>query len=179
MRVVVVAVAIAAVGLLAAGILGVAGGAETPAPAPAAPQRTVSVQGVAGIPVASAAGPEAANAAYRQAMAAAIADGQSKAQFLAEKSGATLGAVQNVAEGGGYIECPGEIEYQGVQPDFGEGASVISARGVAVATPRAVLRGRAVSGRPHKPRAKRHRARKATVQTCTISTQVALVYVLG
>ncbi len=176
MRVVVVAVAIAAVGLLAAGVLGVAGGAETPAPAPSAPQRTVSVQGVAGTPVASAAGPEAANAAYRQAMAAAIADGQGKAQFLAEKSGATLGAVQSVAEGGGYVECPGELEYEGAQPDFGQGAPVIAAGRVGAATPRAVLHSHPASA-PH--RKKRRRAHKATVQTCTLSTQVALVYALG
>lgn len=175
MRVVVIAVAIAAAGLLAAGILGVAGAETPPAPAPATMPRTVSVEGVAGVPVPSEASAEAANAAYRQAMAAAIADGQSKAQFLAEKSGATLGQVQSVAEGGGYIQCPGELEYQGAQPDFGQGAPVISAGSVAAATPRAVL---------HPPRAspkhrKRRKARKATAQTCTLSTQVALVYALS
>lgn len=175
MRIVVVALAIAAVGLLAAGALGVAGGAETPAPAPAAPQRTVSVEGVAGVPVASEASAEVADAAYRQAMAAAIADGQGKAQFLAEKSGATLGAVQSVAEGGGYIQCPGELEYQGAQPDFGQGAPVVSA-GSAVAAPRAVVHTRRASA---KHRKRRRRARKATAQTCTLSTQVALVYALS
>ncbi len=175
MRIVVVAVAIAAVGLLAAGALGIAGGAETPTPAPTAPQRSVSVEGVAGVPVASEASAEAANAGYRQAMAAAIADGQGKAQFLAEKSGATLGAVQSVGEGGGYIQCPGELEYQGAQPDFGQGAPVISAGSVAAAAPRAVQRPRHASTK----RRKRHGARKATVQTCTLSTQVALVYALS
>jgi hypothetical protein len=173
MRIVVVAVAIAVVGLLAAGALGIAGGAETPAPTPTAPQRTVSVEGVAGVPVASEASAEAANAAYRQAMAAAIADGQGKAQFLAEKSGGTLGAVQSVSEGGGYIQCPGELEYQGAQPDFGQGAPVISA-GRAVAAPRAVVHARRVSR--HR---KRRRARKAIAQTCALSTQVALVYALS
>lgn len=174
MRIVVVAVAIAAVGLLAAGILGVAGAETPPAPTSTAPQRTVSVEGVAGVPVASEASGEAANAAYRQAMAAAIADGQGKAQFLAEKSGTTLGAVQSVAEGTGYIQCPGEMEYQGAQPDFGQGAPVISA-GSAVAAPRAVVHSRHVSAKHRK----RRKARKASAQTCALSTQVALVYALS
>ncbi len=175
MRIVVVTVAIAAIGLLAAGVLGVAGGAETPTPASTAPQRTVSVEGVAGVPVTSEASAEAANSAYRQAMAAAIADGQGKAQFLAEKSGATLGAVQSVGEGGGYIQCPGELEYQGAQPDFGQGAPVISAGSVAAGAPRAIVHTRRASTKHRK----RRRARKATAQTCTLSTQVALVYALS
>ncbi len=93
----------------------------------------MSVQGVATAPVISTASAEAAIAAYRQAMAAAIADGQAKAQYLAEKSGATLGQVQSIGEGGGYIECPEGVEYEGAQPDFGSGGPVFEAGAVAPA----------------------------------------------
>jgi hypothetical protein len=176
MRIAIAAVGVTAVGLLAAGVLGVAGAETTPPPAPVTTPRTVSVQGVATAPVASEASAEAANAAYRQAMAAAIADGQDKAKFLAEKAGATLGIVQSVGEGGGYIQCPGEEEYMGVQPDFGSGAPVIAARSVAA------VKGRPVA-LPHRSKPKQHRKRhtasKSAAATCTLSTQVALVYQLS
>lgn len=174
MRIAITAVGAAAVGLLAAGVLGVAGADTTPAPVPTSAPRTVSVQGVGSAPIAAEANAQDANAAYRQGMAAAIADGQDKARFLAEKTGATLGAVQSVGEGGGYIQCPGEEEYTGVQPDFGSGAPVIEARSVAA--------GKApvsVSHRSKPKRRKRHSAKKSTAQTCTLSTQIALVYQLS
>jgi hypothetical protein len=175
MRIAIAAVGVTAIGLLAAGVLGVAGAETTPAPAPAGPSRTVSVQGVATVPLSPEASGEAANAAYRQAMAAAVADGQDKARFLAEKTGGALGAVQSVAEGGGYVQCPGEVEYQGVQPDFGSGAPVIAGRSLAA------VKGRPVPSlhRSKPPRRKRHTARKAVAQSCTLSTQVALVYQLS
>ena len=55
------------------------------------PSRTVSVEGVATVPIAQNANLAAATSVYRQGMAAAVADGQSKAEFLASKAGATLG----------------------------------------------------------------------------------------
>jgi hypothetical protein len=182
MRIAIAAIGVTAIGLLAAGVLGVAGAETTPAPVPAAIPRTVGVQGVATAPIASEATAEAANAAYRQAMAAAVADGQGKAQFLAEKAGATLGPVQSVGEGGGYVQCPGEEEYTGVQPDFG---SVSSGD---VYAPRASLAAGAVTQRARKPPVKRHKAKgkngkspakAAAAVTCTLSTQVALVYQLS
>jgi hypothetical protein len=181
MRIVVIVVGVAAIGLIAAGVLGVAGAETTPAPAPAAaPLRTVSVQGVATQPLEPTASATAATAVYRQAMAAAVVDGQSKAQFLAEKTAATLGPVQSVAEGGGSIQCPGEEEYQGAQPDFGSGDSGI------VVAPRADLTNRRAVPTVHKAppatgkhRKRRRSARKAAVEPCTLSTQVALVYQLN
>ena len=111
-------------------------------------------------------------------MAAAITDGQAKAQFLAEKTGATLGQVQSIAEGGGYIECPTGVEYEGAQPDFGSArgevfaaTSAPAARGTATPT----IHKATAKGKHHK----RHSARKSAAEGCTLSTQVTLVYQLG
>jgi hypothetical protein len=178
MRILIAAAAVATSALVAAGALGVAGADTTPAPAPTSVlPRTVSVQGVASAPVASEASVATATAAYRQAMASAVADGQSKAQFLAEKAGAALGAVQSIGEGGGYISCPGEEEYQGGQPDFGSaggGETFAAAPSVAGAT----VRHPAVR-KPAAKHRKRHTAKQATAESCTLSTQVALAYLLS
>jgi hypothetical protein len=160
--------------LLVASMLGVAA-AEAPT---TAPLRTVTVEGVASVPVAQGAKAAAATAVYRQAMANAVLDGQSKAEFLAGKVGATLGSVQSVVEGGGSISCTGGeesgyVEYEGEQPDFGSGSSVspiTAAKGVAA--PRAPT---------HKPKKKKKTkrttptAKKAATGTCTLTTQVSLV----
>ena len=87
MRIVVPAAATTTVALIAAGVLGVAT-AETPT---ITPPRTVSVQGVATEAIDQSANAATATAVYRQGMADAISDGQAKAQFLASKTGATLG----------------------------------------------------------------------------------------
>jgi hypothetical protein len=181
MRLPIVVAGMAATGLLAGGVLVLAAEAETTSsstPSTSAPLRTVSVEGVANAPVTSAASSEAAIAAYRQAMAAAIADGQAKAQFLAEKTSATLGQVQSIAEGGGYIQCPEGVEYEGAQPDFGSArgevfaaTSAPAARGTATPT----IHKASAKGKHHK----RHSARKSAAAGCTLSTQVTLVYQLG
>jgi hypothetical protein len=145
-------------------------------PAASAPLRTVSVQGVAEVPLAATSSAASATAAYRQAMAAAIADGQSKAQFLAEKAGATLAQVQSIGEGGGSISCAEGVEYQGGQPDFGSGAAVFAP----AAGPAAAVRAPAVHKAPVARHHRRHASgRKASAESCTLSTQVALVYQLG
>jgi hypothetical protein len=180
MKVPIAATAATAAALVAASMLGIAS-AEAPTTPPV---RTVSVSGVAIVPVAQGASAAVATAAYRQAMAAAVADGQAKAEFLVGRAGATLAAVQSIAEGGGYISCTGAegsgyTEYQGEQPDFGSPP-------FAVATAQAKTN--AVGGAPvpvvHKPVTKRRKARKpvakgATVNGCTLSTQVALVYAIS
>ena len=180
MRIAIAAVSVASVALIAAGTLGVAGAETTTTPATAAAPRIVSVQGVASAPVEPTASAATATGVYRQAMGAAILDGQSKAQFLAEKTGATLGPVQSVAEGGGYIQCPGEEEYQGAQPDFGSGAagefSAAAAPSVAVAKGHLAP---SVHRAPAKHRKHRGTAKKSAVEPCTLSTQVALSYQLS
>jgi predicted RecA/RadA family phage recombinase len=101
MRSTVVAITTLLAGFLLANMLGVA---VAEAPAPTAP-RTISVEGVASVPIGQADNAASATAVYRQGMAGAVADGQSKAEFLAGKVSATLGAVQSLGEGGGEISC--------------------------------------------------------------------------
>jgi hypothetical protein len=164
-----------AAGLVAANMIGVAA-AEAPT---TAPLRTLSVEGVATVPIAQGASLATATAVYRQGMAVAVADGQSKAEFLAGKVGATLGSVQNIAEGGGSIGCTGGdeesgyVEYQGEQPDFGSPAES--------ATPlRAAAAPSTAAGKPavkhHKK--KHHAAQQASATACTLSTQVSLVFAI-
>jgi hypothetical protein len=180
MRIAFVVAGLAATVLVAGGVIVMTAGAETtPTPPASAPLRTVSVQGVAKEPVDSAASAEAATAVYRQAMAAAIGDGQAKAQFLAEKAGATLGQVQSIGEGGGYIQCPEGEEYQGGQPDFGSGVGeVFSAVSAPAARATPTVHKAPAKKPPAKPH-KRHTAKKAAAEPCTLSTQVALVYQLS
>ena len=164
-----------AAGLVAANMIGVAA-AEAPTTTPV---RTVSVQGVATVPIAQGASLAAATAVYRQGMAVAVADGQSKAEFLAGKVGATLGSVQSIAEGGGSIDCTGGeesgyVEYQGEQPDFGSPTQTVTPLRAAAAPSTAV-------GKPavkhHKK--KHHAAKKASATACTLSTQVSLVFAIA
>jgi hypothetical protein len=179
MRIVIAASMVTAIALIAAGVLSVAG-AETSTSSPVAsgdtPVRAVSVEGVASEPIAQSASAAQATAVYRQGMAAAVLDGQAKAQFLTSNAGATLGPVQSIAEGGGYITCPDEVEYQGEQPDFGSasGPSVVAgtrlpARPVASGAPSA-------KGPAHH---KRRKAKKASASSCMLSTQVSISYALS
>lgn len=175
MRIVMAAVGAVFIGLIAVGVLGVAGAETTTTNTTSnAPVRTVSVQGVAAVPVASNAAAGTATTAYREAMAAAIADGKEKAQFLAEKAGASLAQVQSIGEEDGYIECPGEEEYTGGQPDFGSGGGVYSVAPLAAnAAPHRVLKRPKHVVKHHR---RRHSAKQASVEPCSLSTQVALVY---
>jgi hypothetical protein len=183
MRSVIATTMAVAAGLVLANMLGVA---AAEAPTTATQMRTVSVDGVASVPVAQGANRAVATSAYREGMAAAIADGQSKAEFLASKTAATLGSVQSVVEGGGSIECTGGeesgyIEYQGERPDFGSPSVSVEP---AVA-PR--VSGSASAPSLHKPtvkhpkkkRKKKPSAKAATATTCMLSTDVTLVYALN
>jgi hypothetical protein len=178
MRNVIAATLAVVAGLVVANMLGVAG-AEAPTTSTTAPVRTVSVEGVATVPIAQGANRATATATYREGMAAALADGQSKAEFLAGKAAVTLSGVQSIAEDGGSISCTGGgeseyVEYQGEQPDFGsidESVSPIEA----AAAPRTTV--------AHKPAAKRRKkhptAKKASAAGCTLSTQVSLAYAIS
>lgn len=181
MRIVFAALTVAMAGLIAAGVLGVAG-AETPTSTSvgglsASLPRTVGVQGVARETIDQNASAAQATAVYRQGMADAMADGQAKAQFLVGNAGVTLGPVQSIAEGGGYIGCTGESEYQGEQPDFGFAATFGSAVGVsAPSAQRPLTAHRPTVKRPGHRR--RHSAKKTSTGTCTLSTQLSLAYAL-
>jgi hypothetical protein len=182
MRRVFAAILVVAAGLVAASMLGIAA-AEAPT---TTSLRTVSVEGVANVPVAQGANLASSTAAYRQAMAAAVSDGQGKAEFLAGKVGATIGSVQSVVEDGGSISCTGAegeesgyAEFTGEQPDFGSaGGTTVS--GV-VAEPEVANRLAAaptVAPRIHRKKHRRHSAAKtaAVNVTCTLAAQVLLVY---
>jgi hypothetical protein len=173
-------VAVAAV-LFAASMLGVAV-AEAPT---STPLRTVSVEGIANVPIAQTASAAAATAVYREGMASAVTDGQSKATFLAEKTASTLGPVQNVTESGGYIWCRGssegeDVEYEGEQPDFGSGQERSYASTPESATSAAPKQKAPVvrSKRKHK-KVKHPVAKKATSGSCVLTAQVSLVYTIN
>jgi hypothetical protein len=203
MRLIIPATTVTVVSLIVAGLLGVA---SAEAPTATTPPPTVSVQGVATEPIEQSASSATATAVYRQGMADSITDGQAKAQFLASKAGVTLGSVQSIVEGGGYIGCTGgeessNDEYQGAQPDFGSPGATTSTpvfnapRALNKATPD-VRKPAAKHGKkkPKKPSVKQAsatttnaktasaattKATTASVTTCTLSTQVSLVYTLG
>lgn len=182
MRVVMAAVGAVFVGLLAVSVLGVAS-AETTSSTPASTQvRTVSVEGVASEPVAADATAAAATTVYREAMAAAIADGKEKAQFLAEKSTASIGQVESITEGGGYITCPGEEEYAGGEPDFGSGTTygVVSPEVASAKSSPGVATAKVTKVKKHRKHASKRKnaARVASVEPCSLATQVSLSYEL-
>lgn len=172
-------------GLVLANMLGVAA-AEAPTTTTVTPIRTVSVDGVASVPIAQGANRAVATAVYREGMAAAVADGQSKAEFLASKTAATLGNVQSVAEGNGSIECTGGEEessyvaYQGEQPDFGSQESRVIAPELSRSSSAPATVTRPQVKHPKKKKHKRKpSAKAATAVTCTLSTDVTLVYTIS
>jgi hypothetical protein len=177
MKTAIVATLLAAAGLLVANMLGVAS-AEAPTTTTASP-RTVSVEGVGKAPVPQGASATVATESYRQAMASAVTDGLGKAEFLASKTGVTLGAPQSVVEDGGSISCAASPEaeyvgYEGEQPDFPstDGPVVAPAELAGAAKPGVSVKAKV------KHRAKR-RAKKATAATCGLSAQVSIVYAIS
>lgn len=150
--------------------------------------RTVSVEGVGTQPIAQNADAATATGVYRQAMAAAVSDGQAKAGFLTGKVGATLGAAQTVTEDGGSIECStggdeGWEPYQGEQPDFGSARSagqVLSSPATQTSASSAAPSSGAVKRTSkRKKKHKRPVAKKATAPGCKLTAQVSLVYIMG
>ncbi len=179
--------AVAAVALLAAGLLGVAAG-EGPAGSSSA--RNVDVEGVGVVPIPAKATAAQATAVYREGMAKALADGQSKAQFIAEHEGVALGVPVTTIEDGGNIECSGYVAgegfsryvaYEGEQPDFG--VARITSSGSSGA-PAPALSGAAVKSAPsvsHRPKGKhgKHPAKKASATSCELTAELTLGYALG
>jgi hypothetical protein len=181
-----VAVLAAAAALVIANMIGTAV-AEAPT---TTTLRTVSVEGVGTQPIAQNADAATATGVYRQAMAAAVTDGQSKAEFLTGRVGAALGAAQTITEDGGGIECSsggeeGWESYNGEQPDFGNARSagqVLSSTAApsAASSPSKESSG-AVKRTSAKRRHKRKRpvAKKATAPGCKLTAQVSLAYIMG
>jgi hypothetical protein len=175
------ATAVTVVALVAAGMLGVA---SAEAPTTSSPPPTVSVQGIAVEAIEQSASSATATTVYRQGMAAAVTDGQAKAQFLASSTGVTLGAVQSIVENGGYIGCTGnEIEYLGEQPDFGSpgGGTYESAASVphADGTATSGVSRPAVKHTEKKKKRKAPVAKRASAAGCTLTAQVSLTYAIS
>lgn len=173
-------VLMATAALLVASMLGVAA-AEAPTATP--PPHVVSVAGIGRVPIAQDAEQSAANAAYHQALTAAVEDGKSKAQLLAADAGVTLGGVQSVIEGGGDVGCTGlngegeYTPYEGAEPDFGSGG----VEGLAVA-PRAAASTPVLkkSSKPKKKKKKKPKgAKAASAAGCTVSADVSLIYTIA
>ena len=166
--------------LVAGSLLGIASAetstnVTTPSTVSSQQTPTVSVQGVASETIAQGSNVDSANAVYRQGMADALSDGQSKAQFLAGKAGLTLGQIQNITEDGGYIQCAEGEGYEGQQPDFGSGEQTPT---VGFATP-AASSGAPLVHRHKTKRPKRKAAKKTSASSCTLYTQVSQVYALS
>ena len=152
----------------------------------ATPLRTISVEGVATLPIGQFADGPTATAVYREGMAAAVTDAQGKASFLAGKVGGTAASVQSVVEGGGSIGCIGGdessyVEYNGVEPDFGTAPQTNVA--VPLAASSAPAKGSSTPAvrrvKPKRAAHKRPVAKKAAAVSCTLTAQVSVVYVLG
>ncbi len=152
--------------------------------------RTVSVEGIGTQPIAQNADAATATGVYRQAMAAAVTDGQSKAEFLTGKAGATLGAAQTITEDGGGIECSSGGEegwepYQGEQPDFGSARNagqVLSSSASPTAASSPSKESSSAVKRKSSKRHKKHKrpvAKKATAPGCKLTAQVSLAYIMG
>jgi hypothetical protein len=177
--------------LVAAVIAGTLGIAAGEGPAGSSASRVVDVEGVGVVPIPAKASAAEATAVYREGQAKALSDGQSKAQFIAEKEGVALGVPVATVEDGGSIECSGWVEnegysryapYEGEQPDFGVARLTSSGSGSA---PPAVL-GAASKGAPsvtHRPKGRhRHRtAKKAAAGSpgCNLTAEITLAYALG
>lgn len=166
-------------------VVGCLGGA-TDANAAETPPPTVSVEGVATVAISQTASQAEADAAYRQGLAAAIGDGHEKAEFLATQTGAKVGAIQQISERGGSIECLVRAEagpltqyepYKGAQPDFG---SVEGSGTRVVAAPEPAVTNSSKTPAPVRKKKRKHKAKakKAEAVSCTLSTQVGLSYLL-
>jgi hypothetical protein len=176
--------------LLLAGCLLAIEGVPGAFAAEAAPP-SVSVEGVANVPISQTADQASADAVYRQGLTAAIADGLEKATFFATATGAKVGSIEQIVEQGGSIECdlPAEAgtdkeyePYNGLQPDFGSvplagtaaGYAAPAAPEVAVSRPKIVTKKSKKHKRKHKATAKK----AAEAVHCTLSAQVVLSYLL-
>jgi hypothetical protein len=157
----------------------------TAAYATEAPPATVGVEGLATVPISKTASPAEANASYRQALAESIEEGLEKAEFLASKTGAKVGSIQQISEDGGSIKCAVYAEvgpeydsesYEGAEPDFG---SVVVRSGYFEAPPRAPVDASShVVSKKHRKKHKAKAKKAAAKNGCSLSTQILLSYLL-
>ena len=152
------AVAVAAAGLIAAGVLGVAGADEH-----SPKERSLVVGGNATRAVTDRASVAAQDGEYKTALRDAVDDARGKATLLAERAGVGLGPV---------IEL---IEQSSGDPDCEEQEEA-SDRAPSGASGRAAAPGTTAAGPPPRRRRPPSRARAAAARRCYIDATVTVVY---
>jgi Protein of unknown function (DUF541) len=142
-------------------------------PALAATGQQISVNGTGGASVPAGATNGQQQAAYDQALTAAISDAQTKAQMVARQLSLTLGPVQTFTE-----QSDDYLGYCGV--GFFPGAAATGVSGSASAPPTAGRPGGQLTPIPAKP--KKHKAKKkahkaqGSDNTCQLGADVTVVY---
>jgi hypothetical protein len=146
-----------------------------PGTALAATGQQVSVNGAGEAPVPDGATTSQQQAAYDQALNAAIGDAQAKAQMVAQQLSLTLGPVQSFTE-----QSDDFLGYCGV--GFLPGAAATGISGSASAPKAAASNGQLTpipaKHKKHKHKKKAHRA-QSSESACQVQADVTMVYTTG
>lgn len=136
----------------------------------------ISINGTGGATVPDEATSAQQQAAYDQALSAAIGDAQAKAQMVAQQLSLTLGAVQTFTE-----DSDDYLGYCGVGFLPGVAESNVSSGAeapVAASSPSGQLTPIPAKPKRHKSRKKAHKAQTSET-TCQIEADVTVVYAAG
>jgi hypothetical protein len=141
----------------------------------AATEQQLSVNGTGGASVPDGATNAQQQAAYGEALNAAIADAQTKAQAVAGRLSVTLGGLQGFTE-----ESDDYLGYCGVGFLPGVAATGVSGTADTPTAAGASSQLTPIPGKPKKHRAKKpvHKAQSST-NTCQLEADVTLVYLIG
>ena len=144
--------------------------------APAATAQQISINGTGGVSVPDGASNGQQQAAYDQALTAAISDAQTKAQMVAQQLSLTLGPVQSFTEqSDDYLGYCGVGFLPGVAlPGVSGSASTPAAAGAASGklTP---IPPKPKKHKKHKTKRKAHKA-QSSENTCELEADVTVVY---
>ena len=141
----------------------------------AATERQVSVNGTGGASVPGGATNAQQQAAYDQALSAAITDAQTKAQAVAQQLSLALGPVLNFTE-----ESDDYLGYCGIGFLPGVAATGVSQNASTPAAAGSSSQLTPIPAKPkkHKAKKKAHKAQSAG-NTCQLEADVTLVYLIG
>lgn len=162
-----------------------ASAAEPSQPTGGTPAPTVNVEGSGSAPISKTASAAEAQAAYHQALAAAVAAGLEKAGYMATLTGAQVGAIQEISEDGGDVACALHAEvgplyesepYEGAPLDIGYVGRVAVAPEQAAAA--AASQKAPPAGKKRKKKRK-PKAKKSDLSGCTVTTVLLLTYLLS
>lgn len=143
--------------------------------------RTIATAGAGNTTVPRTAGQGAVDAAYRQALSQAIDDARRKADFLAQKIGATLAREQTVTEDEGFVDCgDDEQSVGGAGQQRGASAPADSGASVGGQTHGRLRLPPLPKPKPKPKRHKRHKTvKRAVTSTCMVSANVSVTYALA